>query len=190
MKSKYKYLFKNVGLLTLSNFGGKILTFLLIPLYTKYLTTSEYGIYDLYVTTVSLLVPILSVCVLDAVLRFSLDKNSNKCDIFTVGFRNMVKSIVFFSILILINYVFNIFPQLNEYPIYLLLYFAGERFYIYFSNIAKGLDKVKEYAICGFINCIMTLLLNILFLTVFHLGINGFHSKYSRLFYCRFVFNV
>ena len=46
MKSKYKYLFKNVGLLTLSNFGGKILTFLLIPLYTKYLTTSEYGIYD------------------------------------------------------------------------------------------------------------------------------------------------
>ena len=174
MKSKYKYLFKNVGLLTLSNFGGKILTFLLIPLYTKYLTTSEYGIYDLYVTTVSLLVPILSVCVLDAVLRFSLDKNSNKCDIFTVGFRNMVKSIVFFSILILINYVFNIFPQLNEYPIYLLLYFAGERFYIYFSNIAKGLDKVKEYAICGFINCIMTLLLNILFLTVFHLGINGY----------------
>lgn len=174
MKSKYKYLFKNVGLLTLSNFGGKILTFLLIPLYTKYLTTSEYGIYDLYVTTVSLLVPILSVCVLDAVLRFSLDKNSNKSDIFTVGFRNMVKSIVFFSILILINYVFNIFPQLNEYPIYLLLYFAGERFYIYFSNIAKGLDKVKEYAICGFINCIMTLLLNILFLTVFHLGINGY----------------
>lgn len=174
MKSKYKYLFKNVGLLTLSNFGGKILTFLLIPLYTKYLTTSEYGIYDLYVTTVSLLVPILSVCVLDAVLRFSLDKNSNKCDIFTVGFRNMVKSIVFFSIIILINYVFNIFPQLNEYPIYLLLYFAGERFYIYFSNIAKGLDKVKEYAICGFINCIMTLLLNILFLTVFHLGINGY----------------
>ena len=174
MKSKYKYLFKNVGLLTLSNFGGKILTFLLIPLYTKYLTTSEYGIYDLYVTTVSLLVPILSVCVLDAVLRFSLDKNSNKSDIFTVGFRNMVKSIVFFFILILINYVFNIFPQLNEYPIYLLLYFAGERFYIYFSNIAKGLDKVKEYAICGFINCIMTLLLNILFLTVFHLGINGY----------------
>ena len=74
----------------------------------------------------------------------------------------------------MINYVFNIFPQLNEYPIYLLLYFAGERFYIYFSNIAKGLDKVKEYAICGFINCIMTLLLNILFLTVFHLGINGY----------------
>lgn len=70
--------------------------------------------------------------------------------------------------------MFNIFPQLNEYPIYLLLYFAGERFYIYFSNIAKGLDKVKEYAICGFINCIMTLLLNILFLTVFHLGINGY----------------
>ena len=144
MKSKYKYLFKNVGLLTLSNFGGKILTFLLIPLYTKYLTTSEYGIYDLYVTTVSLLVPILSVCVLDAVLRFSLDKNSNKCDIFTVGFRNMVKSIVFFSILILINYVFNIFPQLNEYPIYLLLYLQVKDFIFIFQILQRGLIRLKN----------------------------------------------
>lgn len=174
MKNKYKYLFKNVGLLTISNFGGKILTFLLIPLYTKYLTTSEYGIYDLYTTTVSLLVPILSVCVLDAMLRFSLDKSNNKNDIFTIGFRNMIKSIAAFSILILINFIFNIFPTLNQYPIYLFLYFASERFYIFFSNVSKGLDKIKEYAICGFINCVATLLLNILFLIVFHWGIDGY----------------
>lgn len=174
MRNKYKYLFKNVGLLTISNFGGKILTFLLIPLYTKYLTTSEYGIYDFYTTTVSLLVPVLSVCVLDAMLRFSLDKNNDKNDIFTIGFRNMIKSIVAFSILISINYIFKIFSTLNQYPIYLLLYFASERFYIYFSNVSKGLDKIKEYAVCGFINCAATLLLNILFLTVFHWGIDGY----------------
>lgn len=174
MKSKYKYLFKNVGLLTISNFGGKILTFLLIPLYTKYLTTSEYGIYDLYTTTVSLLVPVLSVCILDAMLRFSLDENNNKSDIFTIGFRNMIKSVAAFSVLILVNYIFNIFPTLNQYPIYLFLYFASERFYIYFSNVSKGLDKVKEFAVCGFINCAATLFLNILFLTVFHWGIDGY----------------
>lgn len=40
---KYKYLFKNVGLLTISNFGSKILSFLLVPLYTSLLTTGEYG---------------------------------------------------------------------------------------------------------------------------------------------------
>lgn len=57
---KYKYLLKNVGLMTISNFGSKILSFLLVPLYTSVLSTSEYGTYDLYVITIFLLSPILS----------------------------------------------------------------------------------------------------------------------------------
>lgn len=191
MKNKYKYLFKNVGLLTISNFGGKILTFLLVPLYTKYLTTSEYGTYDLYVTTVSLLVPILSVCIFDAVLRFSLKSDADKSDIFTVGFRNMIKSIILFGLLILINYTFKLIPTLNEYPLYLLLYFAGERFYGYFSAVAKGLDKVKDYAICGFINSAITLVFNVLFLTVFKWGIDGyFIANISAFFIAGFYLMI
>lgn len=174
MNKKYKYLFKNIGLLTISNFGGRLLTFLLIPLYTKYLTTSEYGIYDLYTATVELLIPILPVCIFDAVQRFSLNKDSNKSDIFTVGFRNMLKSILIFSLLILINYTFKIFAELNKYPLYLLLFFISDNFYTYFSNVSKGLDNIKDYAVCGFINSATTLLLNILFLTVFHMGIDGY----------------
>ena len=174
MDKKYKYLFKNIGLLTISNFGGRLLTFLLIPLYTKYLTTSEYGIYDLYTATVELLIPILPVCIVDAVQRFSLNKDSNKSDIFTVGFRNMLKSILIFSLLILINYTFKIFAELNKYPLYLLLFFISDNFYTYFSNVSKGLDNIKDYAVCGFINSATTLLLNILFLTVFHMGIDGY----------------
>lgn len=174
MNKKYKYLFKNIGLLTISNFGGRLLTFLLIPLYTKYLTTSEYGIYDLYTATVELLIPILPVCIFDAVQRFSLNKDSNKSDIFTVGFRNMLKSILIFSLLILINYTFKIFAELNKYPLYLLLFFISDNFYTYFSNVSKGLDNIKDYAVCGFINSATTLLLNILFLTVFNMGIDGY----------------
>ena len=86
----------------------------------------------------------------------------------------MLKSIFIFSLLILINYIFKIFAELNKYPLYLLLYFVSERFYTYFSNVSKGLDKVKEYAICGFINSATTLIFNILFLTVFHWGIDGY----------------
>ena len=51
MNTDYKYLFKNIGLLTISNFTSKILTFLLVPLYTNVLTTEEYGTYDFYVVT-------------------------------------------------------------------------------------------------------------------------------------------
>lgn len=73
MNTDYKYLFKNIGLLTISNFTSKILTFLLVPLYTNVLTTEEYGTYDFYVVTALLLVPLLSIDIVDSILRFSLD---------------------------------------------------------------------------------------------------------------------
>ena len=58
---KYKYLLKNIGLLVLSNFSTKLLGFLLVPLYTSILTTKEYGIYDLFNTTIGVLIPIFTV---------------------------------------------------------------------------------------------------------------------------------
>lgn len=49
---KYKYLFKNIGIMTISNFGTKILSFLMVPLYTNLLSTSEYGTYDLFINNI------------------------------------------------------------------------------------------------------------------------------------------
>ena len=77
MNNKYKKLFKNVGLLTIGNFASKLLTFLLIPVYTNILSTSEYGVADLIFTTVSLLYPVFSVLMSEAVMRFALDNKDN-----------------------------------------------------------------------------------------------------------------
>lgn len=69
---KYIYLIKNMGLLTISSFGSKLLSFFLVPLYTSILTTKDYGIYDVFNTTIMLLIPILTSGMLEAVLRFPL----------------------------------------------------------------------------------------------------------------------
>ena len=42
MNKKYKYLGKNTIIFAISSFGTKILSFLLVPLYTSVLTTEEY----------------------------------------------------------------------------------------------------------------------------------------------------
>ena len=81
----YKYLAKNIGVLALSNFATKLLSFFLVPLYTSILTTEEYGTYDLFATTVYLLVPILTLNIQDATIRFSLDKNYEKKDIISIS---------------------------------------------------------------------------------------------------------
>lgn len=70
MNSKYKYLIKNTGILAISNFSSKLLVFFLVPIYTSVLSTAEYGTYDLAMSTVLLLYPVLTVNIVDGVMQF------------------------------------------------------------------------------------------------------------------------
>ena len=71
---KFKKLSQNTILFTISGFGSKIISFLLLPLYTYMLSTEEYGNLDIVSTTAQLIIPILTLNIQDAVLRFVLDK--------------------------------------------------------------------------------------------------------------------
>ena len=42
-ENNYKKLVYNTAIFAVGNFGSKILTFLIVPLYTYVLTTAEYG---------------------------------------------------------------------------------------------------------------------------------------------------
>ena len=55
-----KKLGKNILLLTIGNFASKILSFLLVPIYTAILTTEEYGIADLFTTSANLILPVFT----------------------------------------------------------------------------------------------------------------------------------
>ena len=52
--NKTSSIFKNIILLGLGNFGTKIVSLLLVPLYTAYLSTTDYGALDL-INTISIL---------------------------------------------------------------------------------------------------------------------------------------
>lgn len=84
-KSKYKELSLNTLLFTISSFGSKLISFLLVPLYTYTLSTQDYGTVDLLNTTIQLLIPFLTVNIQDAVLRFSLDSDYEKDEVIGVG---------------------------------------------------------------------------------------------------------
>ena len=84
--SKYGDLSKNTILFTINSFGSKVITFLLVPLYTHVLSTSDYGTADLMTSTSQLLVPLLTLNIQDAVLRFSLDKTKDSKKVISSGF--------------------------------------------------------------------------------------------------------
>lgn len=171
---KYKELFKNLGLLTISNFGSKILTFLLVPLYTNVLTIGEYGTYDLYITTTLLLSPVLSLNIADAVMRFALEKGRNQRDVFTVGFIRILKAISVFAVVVSLNYAFDIIPVFNQFPFFLWLYFALSLTYDFLTQFTRGMDKISDLAVAGLLNSATTVALNILFLLVIKIGLTGY----------------
>ncbi|MGG7153562.1 oligosaccharide flippase family protein, partial [Clostridium neonatale] len=95
---KERTLLKNTLIYAIGNFGSKMLTFLLLPLYTYYLTTSEYGYFDLVLSTITLCIPIITLQVNDGMYRDLLD--CNKCDDISMIFSNTI-IIIFINIIVL-----------------------------------------------------------------------------------------
>lgn len=172
---QYKKLSINVLVMTIGKFSSKALTFLLVPLYTSILSTAEYGVYDLLVTTVTLLTPLLTLTISEGVMRFCLDENYKPKDVLTIGL-----TIVLLGTGVLAA-AYPIIKSINliaDYYAWILMFFAASNIHLIMTQFLKGVNKVKLYAICGIISTIVTLVLNILFLVVFKFGILGYMMAY------------
>lgn len=173
-RTGYRYLAKNIGLLSVSQFGTKVLSFLLVPLYTTVLSAAEYGIYDLFNTTVLLVIPIITLNIMESVMRFSLDRNESPKEIFSIALNIYFKGLLLLLVLVGINCCINFFPALNKYfGLFILMYMATSIYQI-MSNFARGLDDVLGVSIAGIIVSVVTIGLNIILLLVFKWGLFGY----------------
>ena len=76
MPSKSKALIKDTFLFAIGSFGSKFILFLLVPLYTNFMSKSEYGISELVTSLGQLLVPIVSLSIWEGLIRYALKKET------------------------------------------------------------------------------------------------------------------
>lgn len=174
MKGK-RYLAKNMLFLTVGQFGTKLLSFFLVPLYTSVLTSAEYGTYDLYSATVSLFVPILTLNIADSTTIFLLDKANSKQGIISISLKYYFCSLVIFAAAICLNLAFKFLPLFNEYPVFLFLMFAVNGLVNLLLCYARGLDRIKDVSVSGVLCSAVMIALNIVFLIPLHLGLKGYY---------------
>lgn len=172
--TSFKYLAKNIGLLSISQFGTKLLNFFLVPLYTTVLTTAEYGTYDFFSTTVSLLIPVLTLNIMESILRFCLDKEQSPKEVFSVGFKTYLFSLVIVIALILVNTNLGLSETINEYKILFFLMYATLAFYQILSNFARGIDNVMIVSVGAVLLSATNIFLNIVFLLGLKIGLVGY----------------
>lgn len=174
MKEKYKYLFKNVLLFSLSGFIPKILSFLLIPFYTGILSTEEYGVSDLIITTVMLLIPIVTCNIQDAVMRFAMDEKYDKKDTFSMGIRMIIRGGILVIIGAVLIHQLNVPQTKAEYLFFVVLMFFSTSLYNMCSLFCRAIDEVKTITIASIINSVTMLVANIILLSVIPLGLTGY----------------
>ena len=170
-----RYLAKNTALFALNSIGTRLITFLLVPLYTKAFATEEYGSVDLVTTIATILVPIITINIGEAVMRFSLDEHAQTDKIVSVGLVFAISSVIFGSISFV---VLSFFPQITIRGWIVYLYCVLQGLYQTASCNLRGQEKLLQYAIANIISSLLAAILNILFLIVFKLGINGYFLAY------------
>lgn len=169
--NKFKKLGKNSLIFTISGFASSLLSFALLPLYTAYMTTSDYGISDLVSTTVELLIPIFTLNISSAVLRFSFDNENHGKKECNIGI--MVVGGGFIALLA----CYPILVRLNLFTHYIALFYLcyiTNALYTMFSSVAKANNKIKWIGIIGIVKTLLAILLNILFIVVFRWGVFGY----------------
>ena len=172
MKDKYKFLIKSTGILTLSSFSSKLLSFFLIPLYTFILSTQDYGTFDLITNTINLLVPILTLNIIDSIVVFKI-KYGIYDEIVSVVLRYVVSSIIFVGVIMCCNHYFNIW-NMGSLSFLIFLRYVTTVCNEIFNEFAKAEERITDIAIAAFLCSLTVIVLNLLFLLVFHMKLDGF----------------
>ncbi|MGN1202688.1 MAG: lipopolysaccharide biosynthesis protein [Eubacterium sp.] len=172
---KYKKLASNTLIFAIGTFSSKILSFLLMPFVTRMMSTGDYGSADLIQQTVNVLIPIVTLQVNSAALRFSLDKAKNKADVLTVGIRT---TLIGFIVFVFFAYPISLIRindfRLGDYIILIYVFVLISGFRQLCQQFVRGSGHVKLFAIDGIIATATTLLFTILFLGAFKWGVTGY----------------
>ncbi|MFT8323228.1 MAG: polysaccharide biosynthesis C-terminal domain-containing protein [Bacillus sp. (in: firmicutes)] len=170
--SREATLVKNTIIFAIGNFSSKFLGILILPLYTAYLNASEYGYYDLVITTASLILPLVSFQIYDGLYRNLLeeDKLEERKKNISSTFLITVRNLVVFDVFYIIANTFYLNIQSGNLIIAYINVFILFTVYI---QIARGLRENMVFSIAGILNTFLIVLFTVFFITKLDLKVSG-----------------
>ena len=185
-KQKYHELKRNTIIIGISNLGSKAISFILAPLYSYYLTTSQYGTMDLITTTAGLIMPLLCLDIYEATFRFASDKKHDDKTVFSSSYSLcFLMSVI--SILVAIALKFS--TSASTVITFSILSAVLDANYQVLSQFARGQNKMRVFAISGVVNSIFLLGADLVFLVLLHYGLTGWMIAYviGKVIACLYV---
>lgn len=165
--SDLKKFAKNSMIFLVGNVMIKLVSFLMLPIYTKYIIPEDYGTYDLNIAYITFFASIFFFDIWEGIMRFMFDYEGKK------RYKPIQAGLMIFSASSILYCLFvviwgNIFKI--EYLPFLIFYGLLMNMQNIFSYIVRGLGKNVIYAISGLAGSLMTILSNILFIALLKKG--------------------
>lgn len=159
----------------------KCFSFFLLPLYTVYLTTEDYGINSIIASFTATSSFIVAFSLFSAILRFYVDLKDDKKKLRrfygTIVTFVFLSSIIFAVILSILRKPVSkyLFSGIDYFPLIFVslisLVFSCQ--HTIFDNILKSQQKAMKSSICSIIFFLLSVALNIFFVTYLRLGALG-----------------
>lgn len=168
-KSNNKNLIKGIIIYSIGNFGTKILSFLIVPLYTYYISTESMGIYDLLITTVNLLAPLVTLQISDAAYSWMIQKRKSNSKCIAATIHLLIFNTILVTILITLVYFIHPFKYYVEF----ILLLATSNILTVIQKLLRGIQNQKLFAFSGIFYTAIFLTLNIIQICIFNKGIQS-----------------
>lgn len=170
--SKRKELVKNTAILAIGKVSTQLISFLLLPLYTLFLSPGEYGTVDLIITYISLLAPTLTLQLEMASFRFLIDARDHEHQKTRIISNILWIVLIIMIICIALFILANIFITL-QYANLILLCLCAITFSNLFLQFARGMGGNKKFAIASLITGLMTLMATVGLVIFAKMGAEG-----------------
>lgn len=184
---------KTSGIFFVGSILSKVITFFLLPIYTKYISPDDYGFYDLSITYITVITSLLFFDIWVSVMRYMYDKDNikYKSSVIKSGFTIFGFSTCLYFILSIIL----IFALDVKYIELILLFGITTNVQTLYSFIARGFHKNIEFAISGIINTLVTAIFNILLIVTFHFNYSSLYiaailGNIFQIFYLEFKLKI
>lgn len=172
------HLIVNIGLFGLNAIVTKLVAFVLMPIYTLYLSTSEYGILDMSIIVIGLILPVVTLSITSGVLRFVIDDKEHSAFYVTEGIIiNTISCILVAALLPLLD--LSVFGGLGQYKLWFLLCYIMSVFSGLFYDVARALDQMKLMASSALIASVVMGGLTVFFLMSLQWKLEGYFSAYA-----------
>lgn len=170
--SRERKLIKNTMIYGIGNFVVKLAAFIILPIYTAYFTTAEYGKWDLIMTTTSMIVPFVTFELVSATYRWLItaENENERIEIFTTGLISISKNTIIFSIIgFILCLIFRI-----QYAEEIISITVLSIIFSYFQQSCRGIGNNKLFILSGIMNTVINIISNLVFMFIFNMRIESF----------------